>query len=94
MSFRILNKQARRELDKVPDIFTPVTVAQRLKLLYPDPSEHYKFEVTARKIIFKTKDNKVEVATYPVSLSGFIMFVYEMDVNIATALMYYAEGGV
>lgn len=76
------------------EVATPVTTAQRIKLLYPEPSEHYKFEVTATEIIFKTKDDKVTIATYPISMTGFILFVYEMDVNIATALMYYAEGGV
>lgn len=93
MSFRQLSKEGRRLLARMPEVTTPVTIAQRIKILYPEQSEYYLFQVTETRILFKTKDLKVTIAEYPISMTGFLLFVYEMDLNIATALMYYAEGG-
>lgn len=90
---RKMSKDVRRQLQNLTGVGSVTSVAARIKMLYPEESQHYHMTVDANNILFKTKDDKLTIATYPTTQTGIIMLVYEFDTNVATALMYYATGG-
>lgn len=94
MSLRQLSKDTKRQLNNLQAVGSVNSIAARVEMLFPEKSEHYTLGVVGNDIIMKTKDDKVEIAKYPANFTGLLMLVYEADLNIATALMYYAEGGV